>query len=128
MDITGIAKSHHSKSTATGRPSSRKDWKLSDSLREKIIGYAREDAAQNVYMGNKFLALRKSEVVWAVLSVTGTSLFLADKGFCLEDEEIKGKVFNSCAVNLDRWSDDVMRMAVLGDKRAENTWLQPDVA
>ena len=62
MDITGIAKSHHSKSTATGRPSSRKDWKLSDSLREKIIGYAREDAAQNVYMGNKFLALRKSEV------------------------------------------------------------------
>lgn len=24
--------------------------------------YAREDAAQNVYMGNKFLALRKSEV------------------------------------------------------------------
>ena len=100
---------------------------LSDALREQIAGYAREDAAQNVYMGNKFLALRKSEVVWAVLSVTGTSLFLADKGFCLEDEEIKGKVFNSCAVNLDRWSDDVMRMAVLGDKRAENTWLQPEV-
>lgn len=42
--------------------SSKKDWELSDSLREKIIGYAREDAAQNVYMGNKFLALRKSEV------------------------------------------------------------------
>ena len=53
---------------------------------------------------------------------------MADKGFCLEDEEIKGKVFNSCAVNLDRWSNDVMRMAVLGDKRAENTWLQPAVA
>ena len=62
MDITGIAKSHHSKSTATGRPSSKKEWKLSDSLREKIAGYAREDAAQNVYMENKFLALRKSEV------------------------------------------------------------------
>lgn len=62
MDITRIAKSHHSKSTATGRPSSKKEWKLSDSLREKIAGYAREDAAQNVYMGNKFLALRKSEV------------------------------------------------------------------
>ena len=101
---------------------------LSDALREQIAGYAREDAAQNVYMGNKFLALRKSEVAWAVLSVTGTSLFLADKGFCLEEEEIKGKVFNSCAVNLDRWSDDVIRMAVLGDKRAENTWLQPAVA
>lgn len=53
---------------------------------------------------------------------------MADKGFCLEEEEIKGKVFNSCAVNLDRWSDDVIRMAVLGDKRAENTWLQPAVA
>ncbi|RKJ43250.1 hypothetical protein D7X98_16760 [bacterium 1XD8-76] len=30
-------------------------------------------------MGNKFLALRKSEVAWAVLSVTGTSLFWAIK-------------------------------------------------
>ena len=62
MDITGIAKSHHSKSTATGRPSPKKEWKLSDSLRDKITEYAREDAAQNVYMGNKSLALRKSEV------------------------------------------------------------------
>ena len=62
MDITGIAKSHHTKSTATGKPSSKKEWKLSDSLRDKITEYAREDAAQNVYMGNKFLALRKSEV------------------------------------------------------------------
>ena len=59
MDITGIAKSHHAGIT---KPSAKKEWKLSDSLREKIAGYAREDAAQNVYMGNKFLALRKSEV------------------------------------------------------------------
>ena len=42
MDITGIAKSHHAKSTATGRPSSKKDWKLSDSLREKIAGCGAE--------------------------------------------------------------------------------------
>ena len=62
MDITGIAKSHHAKSTVTGKASSGKEWKLSDSLRERIAEYAREDAAQNVYMGNKFLALRKSEV------------------------------------------------------------------
>ncbi len=62
MDIKGIAKSHHAKSATTGKASSRKEWKLSDSLREKIAEYAREDAAQNVYMGNKFLALRKSEV------------------------------------------------------------------
>ncbi len=59
MDITGIAKSHQA---GIQKASSRKEWKLSDSLREKIAGYAREDAAQNVYMGNKFLALRKSEV------------------------------------------------------------------
>ena len=62
MDITGIAKSHHAKSTTTGKASSKQEWKLSDSLREKIAGYAREDAAQNVCMGNKFLSLRKSEV------------------------------------------------------------------
>lgn len=124
MEIMGIKNIYPAASKAL----SKKGWKLTDSLREKIMALAREDAVQGAYMGNQFLALRKSEVVWAVLSVTGTSLFLADKGFCLEDEEIKGKVFNSCAVNLDRWSDDVMRMAVLGDKRAENTWLQPDVA
>ena len=66
MDITGIAKSHQAGIQKAGKALS----KLSDSLREQIAGYAREDAAQNVYMGNKFLALRKSEVVWAVLSVT----------------------------------------------------------
>ena len=62
MDITGIEKSHQMNSMAAGKTSSKKEWKLSDSLREKIIEYAREDAAQNVYMGNKFLTLRKSEV------------------------------------------------------------------
>nr|WP_277935500.1 hypothetical protein [Parablautia muri] len=41
---------------------SRKGWKLSDSLQKKITEYAREDAAENVYMGKKFLSLRKSEV------------------------------------------------------------------
>ena len=59
MGITGIAKSYHAD---IPKASSRKEWKLSDSLREQIAGYAREDAVQNVYMGNKFLALRKSEV------------------------------------------------------------------
>ena len=62
MDITGIAKSHHAD---IPKPSSKKEWKLSDSLREQIAGYAREDAARGVYMGNKFLALRKSEVAKA---------------------------------------------------------------
>ncbi len=62
MDIAGIAKSHQTNSTAAGKTSSKKSWKLTDSLREKITEYAREDAEQNVYMGNKFLTLRKSEV------------------------------------------------------------------
>ena len=62
MDITGIAKSHQTGIQKSGKASSKKDWKLSDSLQKKITEYAREDAAQNVYMGNKFLALRKSEV------------------------------------------------------------------
>ena len=62
MDIAGIAKSYQTYNQKAGKASSKKDWKLSDSLREKIVEYAREDAAQNVYMGNKFLALRKSEV------------------------------------------------------------------
>lgn len=36
MDITGIAKSYRANSTAMGREASGKEWKLSDSLREKI--------------------------------------------------------------------------------------------
>ena len=59
MNITGIAKIHQAD---IPKASSKKGWKLSDSLREQIAGYAREDAAQGIYMGNKFLALRKSEV------------------------------------------------------------------
>ena len=62
MDITGLAKSHHADIQKTEKAPARKEWKLSGSLREKIAEYAREDAVQNVYMGNKFLALRKSEV------------------------------------------------------------------
>ena len=62
MGITEITMSNRAVSTTAEKASSKKGWKLSDSLREKIIEYAKEDAAQNVYMGNKFLALRKSEV------------------------------------------------------------------
>lgn len=65
IGITGYPASQgvrKAQQNTAGKISSKKDWELSDSLREKIIGYAREDAAQNVYMGNKFLALRKSEV------------------------------------------------------------------
>ena len=42
MDITGIAKSHQAGIQKTGKKSSKKDWKLSDSLRENITKYAKE--------------------------------------------------------------------------------------
>lgn len=58
MEITGIKGIY----PAASKASSRKGWKLTDSLREKIMALAREDAAQGAYMGNQFLALRKSEV------------------------------------------------------------------
>ena len=51
MDITGIAKSYQADSTGTGKALTKKEWELSDSLWEKITEYAREDAAQNIYMG-----------------------------------------------------------------------------
>ena len=77
MDITGIAKSHQVNNTATAKASSKKEWKLTDSLREKVTALAQEDAAQNVYMGNQFLALRKSEVAKVApdrAGVTGRSV------------------------------------------------------
>jgi len=80
MDITEIAKSHHAGIQKTGKASSGKEWKLSDSLREQITEYAREDAAQNVYMGNKFLALRKSEVAKAAPDRAGIPGVPADRG------------------------------------------------
>lgn len=76
MDITGIAKSHH---TGIPKASSKKEWKLSDSLREQIAGYAREDAAQNIYMGNKFLTLRKSEAAKAAPDKAGRTSPVSDR-------------------------------------------------
>ena len=55
--LTGIAKSYHAGIQKTGKVSSRKEWKC-----PIPSGRESQDAAQNVYMGNKFLALRKSEV------------------------------------------------------------------
>ena len=78
MDITGITKSHQAGIQKTGKKSSKKEWKLSDSLREQIAGYARKDATQGIYMGNKFLALRKSEVAKVAPDRAGILGFPAD--------------------------------------------------
>lgn len=40
----------------------KRGWKLTDSLKEKIVELAKKDAQHNVYMGNEFMNLRKAEV------------------------------------------------------------------
>ena len=62
MGITEITRNSRTEYAAREKTASRKEWELSDSLKERIIEYAKEDAAQNVYMGNSFLSLRKNEV------------------------------------------------------------------
>ena len=42
--------------------SEKNKWKLTDSLKEKIVELAKKDAQDNVYMGNAFMNLRKMEV------------------------------------------------------------------
>ena len=60
MEIAGIKTGNLAGSQKSEKVSSKKGWKLSDALREKITEYAREDAAQNVYMGNKFLTSHRA--------------------------------------------------------------------
>ena len=42
MEITGITAGHLAGIQKSEKPSSKKDWKLSDSLREKITGCGAE--------------------------------------------------------------------------------------
>ena len=44
------------------KSSEKNKWKLTDSLKEKIVDLAKKDAQDNVYMGNAFMNLRKAEV------------------------------------------------------------------
>lgn len=44
------------------KSSEKNKWKLTDSLKEKIVDLAKKDAQDNVYMGNAFMNLRKTEV------------------------------------------------------------------
>ena len=41
---------------------SKSKWELTDSLKDRIVELAREDAQSGIYMGNEFMSLRKSEV------------------------------------------------------------------
>ena len=44
------------------KTSKKTKWKLTDSLKNKIVELAQKDAQDNVYMGNEFKNLRKMEV------------------------------------------------------------------
>ena len=73
--------------------SSKNDWKLTDTLKEQIIEYAKEDAKRNVYMGEKFTCLRKSEVAKvapdraALMATLNQAISFGDMG---EMQKVKG--------------------------------------
>ena len=48
--------------TGISKASAKSKWKLTDSLKDKIVELAREDAQSGIYMGDKFMALRRAEV------------------------------------------------------------------
>ena len=65
MDISNTinaVKVSGSSSSSIKKTSEKNKWKLTDSLKEKIVELAKKDAKNNVYMGNEFMNLRKSEV------------------------------------------------------------------
>lgn len=51
-----------SSGSSVKKTSEKNKWQLTDSLKEKIVELAKKDAKNNVYMGNEFMNLRKSEV------------------------------------------------------------------
>ena len=51
-----------SSSSSAKKTSEKNKWKLTDSLKEKIVELAKKDAKNNIYMGNEFMNLRKAEV------------------------------------------------------------------
>ena len=65
MDISNTinaVKVSGSSSSSVKKTSEKNKWQLTDSLKEKIVELAKKDAKNNVYMGNEFMNLRKSEV------------------------------------------------------------------
>ena len=57
-----IAKLWGTSDKKVSKSSEKNKWKLTDSLKEKIVDLAKKDAQDNVYMGNAFMNLRKAEV------------------------------------------------------------------
>ena len=51
--------------------SEKSKWKLTDSLKEKIVELAKKDAQHNVYMGNEFETYKKAGQLSEQVSVGG---------------------------------------------------------
>ena len=65
MDISNTinaVKVSGSSNSSVKKTSEKNKWQLTDSIKEKIVELAKKDAKNNVYMGNEFMNLRKSEV------------------------------------------------------------------
>lgn len=60
-NFNGVKVLENSNKNAT-KTSGKNKWKLTDSLKEKIVELAKKDAQSNIYMGNEFMNLRKAEV------------------------------------------------------------------
>ena len=66
MDITGIAKSHHA---GIPKASSKKEWKLSDSLRERIAECEYKDYPSNEWIAS-YLTVDGGAMLYKEVNVT----------------------------------------------------------
>lgn len=57
-----VGKVSNGSHSGISKTSSKNKWKMPESLKDKIVELANEDAKKNIYMGNEFKCLRKSEV------------------------------------------------------------------
>ena len=61
LNTINTVKVSGSSGSSVKKISEKSKWQLTDSLKEKIVELAKKDAKNNVYMGNEFMNLRKSE-------------------------------------------------------------------
>ena len=62
LNTINTVKVSGSSGSSVKKISEKSKWQLTDSLKEKIVELAKKDAKNNVYMGNAFMNLRKTEV------------------------------------------------------------------
>lgn len=85
------------------KTSEKNKWKLTDSLKEKIVELAKKDAKNNIYMGNEFMNLRKAEVAKvapnraALIGKFNQSMSSGNMG---DMKEIQGQTKDGCVFYL----------------------------